>query len=62
MIASMPVVRVIEGQTAVILFPIQDWDTSNDLRCRWASGSGVAGDECGDVCGNIPNANLFTNK
>ena len=62
MIASLPVVRLIEGQTAVITFPILDWDTSNDLRCRWASSSGAAGDECGDVCGNLPNATLSTTK
>lgn len=61
-IASVPVIRVIEGQTAVISFPILDWDTSNDLRCRWASSSGTAGDECGDVCNNIPNATISTNR
>ena len=57
-IASAPVIRVIEGQTAVIRFPILDWDTSNDLRCRWATSSGAAGDECGDVCSNLPGAVL----
>ena len=55
---SLPIIRVIEGQTAVIQIPAADWDTDDDIRCRWASSTGVAGDECGDICNNLPNATL----
>ena len=55
---SLPIIRVIEGQQAVIQIPAADWDTSNDIRCRWASSSGTAGNECGDVCNNLPGAIL----
>ena len=49
---------MIEGRTAVIQIPAADWDMTNDLRCRWASPTGNAGDECGSICNNLPNANL----
>ena len=55
---TLPIHRVREGQSAVIQFPVSDWDTSNDLRCRWANSAGAAGDECGDVCANLPGATL----
>lgn len=57
---SLPIIRVIEGQTAVILFPFSDWDVFDIIRCRWASSTGIAGDECGDVCNNLPGAVLFS--
>ena len=55
---SLPIIRVIEGQTATIQIPAADWDVDDDIRCRWASSSGPAGDECGDVCDNLPGATL----
>ena len=54
----MPIIRVIEGQAAVIQIPAADWDASDDIRCRWASSAGPAGDECGDICSNLPSATL----
>lgn len=57
-LASLPVVRVMEGQLAIIEIPIADWDGTNSVQCRWASSTGVLGDECGDACENIPNANI----
>ena len=57
-IASVPIICVIEGQTTMITFPIADCDTGNVIRCRWASSVGAAGDECGDVCNNLPGANF----
>ena len=42
----------------MIQIPAADWDLDNDIRCRWASSTGAAGDECGDVCGNLPNATI----
>ena len=53
---SLPLIRVIEGTTAVVQIPAADWDTTNDIRSRWASASGPVGDECGDVCNNVPDA------
>lgn len=55
---SLPLIRVIEGTTAVIQIPAADWDTTDDVRCRWALASGPAGNECGDVCANVPGASL----
>ncbi|CAF4693421.1 unnamed protein product, partial [Rotaria sp. Silwood2] len=46
---SLPLIRVIEGQTAIIQIPAADWDRTDDIRCRWASSSGPAGNECGDI-------------
>ena len=37
----------------MIQIPVADWDVTNDLRCRWASNSGYAGNECDDVCNNL---------
>ncbi len=51
---------MIEGKTAVIQIPAADWDRTNDVRCRWASSTGAAGNECDDVCSNFPNATLST--
>lgn len=53
---SLPIIRVIEGQTAIIQIPAADWDKDDDIRCRWASSSGSAGNECGDICSNLPGA------
>lgn len=58
MTGSLPLIRVVENTTAIIQIPAADWDTTNDLRCRWASSTGSAGNECDDVCNNFPNANL----
>lgn len=58
MTGALPIIRVIEGQTATIQIPAADWDVSDDIRCRWASATGSVGDECGDVCGNLPGATL----
>lgn len=58
MTGSLPIIRVREGTTAVIQIPAADWDVDDDIRCRWASNTGVAGDECGDICSNLPNASL----
>ncbi|CAF3613100.1 unnamed protein product, partial [Rotaria sp. Silwood2] len=55
---SLPLIRVIEGQTAIIQIPAADWDRTDDIRCRWASSSGPAGNECGDICNNLPGAVL----
>ena len=55
---ALPVIRVIEGRQAIIQIPAADWDVTNDIRCRWANSSGAAGDECGDVCSNLPSAVL----
>lgn len=55
---SLPLIRVIENTTAVIQIPAADWDSTNDVRCRWASATGYAGNECGDVCSNLPGASL----
>ena len=55
---SLPIIRVVEGRQAVIQIPAADWDTTNDIRCRWASASGSAGNECGDVCNNLVTAVL----
>lgn len=51
-------IRVIENKVAIIQIPAADWDVTNTLRCRWASGTGLAGNECDDICGNLPNANI----
>lgn len=56
--AALPVIRVVEGQLAVIQLVATDWNTGDYLLCRWASSVGAAGDECGDVCNNLPNANI----
>ena len=58
MTGSLPIIRVILGTTSVIQIPAADWDVTDDIRCRWASSSGAAGNECGDICGNLPNAVL----
>ena len=58
MTGSLPVIRVIENKTAIIQIPAADWDQTNDVRCRWASSTGAAGNECDDICNNFPNANL----
>ena len=58
--ACVPMIRVIEGQAAVISFPVLDWDMSNDIRCRWSSSAGTVGDECDDVCKNFSSAVLWT--
>jgi len=55
---SLPIIRVREGYTTVIQIPAADWDLTDSVRCRWASGAGAAGNECGDICQNLPNANL----
>ena len=55
---SLPIIRVIEGQTAIIQIPRGDWDASDDIRCRWASSSAPGGNECGDICSNLPGATL----
>ncbi|CAF4236059.1 unnamed protein product, partial [Rotaria sordida] len=55
---SLPLIRVIEGQTAIIQIPAADWDRTDDIRCRWASSSGAAGDECATICNNLPSAIL----
>ena len=55
---ALPIVRVIEGQTAIIRIPAGDWDRTDDVRCRWALSSGSAGDECGDICLNLPGATI----
>ncbi|CAF4849818.1 unnamed protein product [Rotaria sp. Silwood1] len=59
---SLPLIRVIEGQTAIIQIPAADWDRTDDIRCRWADSSGPAGDECGDICNNLPGANLSSSE
>ncbi|CAF4969164.1 unnamed protein product, partial [Rotaria sp. Silwood1] len=59
---SLPLIRVIEGQTAIIQIPAADWDRTDDIRCRWANSSGPAGDECGDICNNLPGANLSSSE
>ncbi|CAF5179523.1 unnamed protein product, partial [Rotaria magnacalcarata] len=46
---SLPLIRVIEGQVAVIQIPAADWDRTADARCRWVSSTGAAGDECDDI-------------
>lgn len=51
-------IRVLEGQLAKIQIPVLDFDVTNDIRCRWASNAGVLGDECADVCENLPGANI----
>mgnify|MGYP006897569287 CR=1 FL=1 len=56
MTGSLPIIRVIEGQTAVIQIPAADWDLTDDIRCRWASSTGAAGNECADICSNLPSA------
>ena len=55
---SLPIIRVIENQTAVIQIPAADWDPEDDIRCRWASSTGAAGNECVDICNNLPGAVL----
>ncbi|CAF4039642.1 unnamed protein product [Rotaria magnacalcarata] len=55
---SLPLIRVIEGQVAVIQIPAADWDRTADARCRWVSSTGAAGDECDDICNNLPSAVL----
>ncbi|CAF4107906.1 unnamed protein product, partial [Rotaria sordida] len=59
---SLPLIRVIEGQTAIIQIPRADWDRTDDIRCRWASSTGAAGDECGDICNNLSGANLSASE
>jgi hypothetical protein len=55
---SLPLIRVIENQTAIIQIPAADWDVTNNLRCRWASNTGAAGNECDDICNNLVGGNL----
>lgn len=55
---SLPIIRVIENQTAVIQIPAADWDPEDDIRCRWASSTGAAGNECVNVCDNLVGAIL----
>ena len=55
---ALPIIRVIEGRQAIIQIPAADWDVTDDIRCRWASATGAAGNECGDVCNNLPGAVL----
>ena len=55
---ALPIIRVIENQNAVIQIPAADWDLTDDVRCRWASATGAAGDECGDICLNLPGATI----
>ncbi|CAF5172884.1 unnamed protein product, partial [Rotaria magnacalcarata] len=55
---SLPLIRVIEGQVAVIQIPAADWDRTADARCRWVSSTGAAGDECDDICNNLPSVVL----
>lgn len=57
-VSSLPVVRVMEGQLATIQIPFVDFDVTNNVRCRWTSSTGVLGDECADVCENLPGANI----
>ena len=58
MTGSLPIIRVIENTTAVIQVPAADWDLEDDIRCRWASATGAAGNECGDICTNMPGATI----
>ena len=58
MTGSLPIIRVIEGQQAVIQIPAADWDLNDDIRCRWANNSGATGNECADICDNLPGAVL----
>lgn len=55
---SLPIIRVVENETAVIQIPAADWDIQDDVRCRWANKTGPAGDECGDICRNMPGATI----
>jgi len=55
---SLPIIRVIRGRTAVIQIPAADWDVTDDVRCRWASSAGTAGDECVNLCQNLPGATI----
>lgn len=55
---SLPIIRVIENQVAIIQIPAADWDTGQTLRCRFASNTAGYGSECSDVCGGLPNANI----
>jgi len=55
---SLPIIRVIRGRTAVIQIPAADWDVTDDVRCRWASNTGTAGDECVNLCQNLPGATI----
>ncbi|CAF3815350.1 unnamed protein product [Rotaria sp. Silwood1] len=59
---SLPLIRVIEGQRAIIQIPRADWDRTDDIRCRWASSTGAAGNECGDICNNLSGANLSASE
>jgi hypothetical protein len=55
---SLPIIRVIENQLAIIQIPAADWDTGQTLRCRFASNTAGYGSECSGVCGGLPNANI----
>ena len=55
---SLPIIRVIENQVAIIQIPAADWDTGQTLRCRFASNTAGYGSECSGVCGGLPNANI----
>jgi hypothetical protein len=55
---SLPIIRVIENQTAIIQIPASDWDIGQRLACRFASDSAGYGTECLDVCGNLPGATI----
>ncbi|XP_035679046.1 uncharacterized protein LOC118417560 [Branchiostoma floridae] len=51
--ASAPIVRIIQQCDSIIRIPVEDPD-GDAVRCRWGSGT----DECGGVCGALPNVNL----
>ncbi|CAF4636094.1 unnamed protein product, partial [Rotaria magnacalcarata] len=57
---SLPMIRVREGLSSVIQIPAAGLDTTNDIRCRWASIIGAAGDECSDLgCDSIYISYIF---
>jgi hypothetical protein len=55
---SLPIIRVIENQTATIQIPAADWDLGQRLACRFASDTYGYGTECLDVCNNLPGATI----
>jgi hypothetical protein len=55
---SLPIIRVIENQTATIQIPAADWDIGQTLACRFASDTYGYGPECLDACDNLPGATI----
>ena len=54
--ASLPIFQVYTNEKSVIQILAADWDNEQTVRCRWSYQ--YPSDECGNVCFDLPGAEL----